>query len=85
MIFISYAHADNQTFTKEQKGWIELLHERLDIRVEQLTGKRQNISIWRDKNCRVTTTSATKLSLNLNAPGFWSRFSRPATSLRNGA
>ncbi len=48
-IFISYTHADNTSLTKEQSGWIELLHERLDIRLRQLLGKNRNINIWRDK------------------------------------
>jgi hypothetical protein len=48
-IFISYTHADNESLTKEQSGWIELLHERLDIRLRQLLGKNRNIIIWCDK------------------------------------
>jgi hypothetical protein len=48
-IFISYAHADNRPFTIEQKGWIELFHQRLEIRIGQLLGKNRNAPIWRDK------------------------------------
>jgi hypothetical protein len=48
-IFISYAHADNQPLTSEQKGWVESFHDRLGIRVGQLLGKNRNAPIWRDK------------------------------------
>ncbi len=44
--FISYTHLDNQPFAAEQ-GWIELLHERLEIRLAQLLGEKPRI--WRDK------------------------------------
>jgi hypothetical protein len=37
-IFISYAHIDNKPLAEGLKGWVETLHERLQIRLEQLTG-----------------------------------------------
>ena len=46
-IYISYAHIDNLSMLGGQKGWVDLLHERLDIRLTQLLGKRVNI--WRDQ------------------------------------
>jgi len=45
-IFISYAHIDNTHFSGAAKGWIDLLHERLEIRLAQLLGKKPNV--WRD-------------------------------------
>lgn len=47
-LFISYAHLDNQPLSKDQEGWVSLLHERLSLRVGQLLGDK-NIRIWRDK------------------------------------
>src|SRR5262245_5051677 len=44
--FISYAHADNELYDAEQ-GWIDLLHERLSVRLHQLMGSRP--AIWRDR------------------------------------
>ncbi|MBV9926751.1 MAG: TIR domain-containing protein [Acidobacteria bacterium] len=45
-IFISYAHIDNQPLAEGLEGWIATLHERLRIRLEQLTGER--VRLWRD-------------------------------------
>lgn len=45
-IFISYTHADNVPLAEGLKGWIDLLHERLSIRLRQLLGRE--VSIWRD-------------------------------------
>jgi hypothetical protein len=47
-IFISYAHIDNEPLTEGLKGWVEILHDRLSIRLSQLLGER--IKIWRDPN-----------------------------------
>ncbi len=44
-VFISYAHADNEPLTEDQKGWIEAFHRTLEIRLKQLYPKA---SIWRD-------------------------------------
>lgn len=46
-IFISYAHIDNQPLAEGVKGWVEILHERLKIRLGQLLG--EEASIWRDR------------------------------------
>jgi hypothetical protein len=46
-VFISYAHIDNQPLDEGLKGWVETLHERLQIRLGQLTG--EPVSIWRDR------------------------------------
>jgi len=45
-VFISYAHADNIPFDANA-GWIELLHERLLIRLKQLLG--YDLFVWWDK------------------------------------
>jgi hypothetical protein len=45
-IFISYAHIDNTRFAKNDKGWVDALHEQLDLRLYQLLGVRP--IIWRD-------------------------------------
>jgi len=46
-LFISYAHIDNYHYTGAAKGWIDLLHERLEIRLAQLLGRKP--TIWRDR------------------------------------
>ena len=46
-LFISYAHIDNQPLAEGLKGWVETFHERLKIRLEQLTG--EPVRIWRDR------------------------------------
>ncbi len=45
-LFISYAHIDNQPIAEGLKGWVETFHERLRVRLEQVTG--ESIRIWRD-------------------------------------
>ncbi len=45
-VFISYAHIDNQTLTREQEGWVTFFHRALEIRVAQLLGGCPRI--WRD-------------------------------------
>jgi hypothetical protein len=45
-IFISYAHIDNQSLTKDQEGWIDAFHRALEIRLQELLGDRPKI--WRD-------------------------------------
>jgi hypothetical protein len=47
-LFISYAHLDNESLSKEQEGWISLLHQRLSLRIGQLLGDK-GLKIWRDK------------------------------------
>src|SRR2546421_3598108 len=49
-LFISYAHIDNEHFSGTAHGWIDLLHERLEIRLAQLLGKSPKI--WRDKRLK---------------------------------
>src|ERR1051326_3053967 len=46
-IFISYAHIDNQPLAEGLRGWVEILHERLKIRLGQLLG--EGASIWRGR------------------------------------
>jgi hypothetical protein len=46
-VFISYAHIDNEPLDEGLKGWVETLHERLQIRLVQLTG--EPVKIWRDR------------------------------------
>jgi TIR domain len=49
-LFISYAHIDNRSFSGGDRGWIDLLHERLEIRLAQLLGKPPKI--WRDRKLK---------------------------------
>jgi hypothetical protein len=49
-LFISYAHIDNEHFSGTAHGWIDLLHERLEIRLAQLLGKAPKI--WRDRKLK---------------------------------
>jgi hypothetical protein len=49
-LFISYAHIDNRYFPGGSKGWVDLLHERLEIRLAQLLGKPPKI--WRDRKLK---------------------------------
>jgi hypothetical protein len=44
-VFISYSHFDNAPLF-EEKGWIEILHRDLEVRLRQLLG--EELSVWRD-------------------------------------
>jgi hypothetical protein len=46
-LFISYAHIDDQPLAEGLKGWVETFHERLRVRLEQLTG--EPVRVWRDR------------------------------------
>jgi hypothetical protein len=46
-LFISYSHIDNGHVPEVSKGWIDLLHERLNWRLPQLLGAP--VKIWRDR------------------------------------
>ena len=48
-LFLSYAHIDNVSPDSDE-GWIDLLHERLRIRLAQLLGKPP--TIWRDRKLK---------------------------------
>lgn len=45
-IFISYAHLDNQPLIKDSEGWVSQFHRALEVRVDQLMGKKSRF--WRD-------------------------------------
>src|SRR5690349_8286343 len=45
-VFISYAHIDNEPLAEGQRGWVQLLDERLRKRLAQLLGEQAKI--WRD-------------------------------------
>jgi len=45
-IFISYAHIDNEPLAEGQRGWVQLLEERLRKRLAQLLGEPPRV--WRD-------------------------------------
>jgi hypothetical protein len=45
-IFISYAHLDDLSPFGNEKGWIDLFHERLSVLVSQALG--YELRIWRD-------------------------------------
>src|SRR5712692_9171409 len=63
-IFISYAHIDNEPLAQGQHGWIQLLDERLRIRLTQLLGEPARV--WRDPklqgNDEFSNTLLTKIS-----------------------
>ena len=46
-VFISYAHIDNAVAQGVPRGWVDHLHEHLELRLAQLLGFRP--TIWRDK------------------------------------
>jgi len=45
-VFISYAHFDNDSMFAEERGWIEVFHQALEVRLRQLLGEEPNV--WRD-------------------------------------
>src|SRR5712692_3499961 len=45
-IFISYAHLDDRSPFGDEKGWIDLLHQRLSVLVSQALG--YELRVWRD-------------------------------------
>jgi len=45
-LFISYAHLDDLSPFGDERGWIDLLHERLSVLVSQALGSE--LRIWRD-------------------------------------
>ncbi len=47
-IFISYGHLDDISPLGEEKGWVDLLHERLQVMVGQALGYEPQI--WRDQH-----------------------------------
>lgn len=49
-VFISYAHLDNDAFTREQQGWVTVFDDVLQIMLNQQLGKKARI--WRDKTLR---------------------------------
>src|SRR6266699_4844551 len=49
-IFISYAHLDDRSPFGDEKGWIDLLHERLSVLVGPALGGE--LRIWRDGHNR---------------------------------
>lgn len=63
-LFISYAHIDNQPLAEGLKGWVETFHERLKIRLEQLTG--EGARIWRDRKLQGNDVFAETLVARLS-------------------
>jgi hypothetical protein len=47
-IFISYAHVDNLPLTADDKGWVADFHEKLEVLLARLLGRREIFSVWRD-------------------------------------
>ncbi|MDM0048617.1 toll/interleukin-1 receptor domain-containing protein [Variovorax sp. J22R115] len=47
-VFISYAHIDNQPFTREQEGWVTVFDNVLQIMLDQQLGKKTKV--WFDKS-----------------------------------
>ncbi|HLP58657.1 MAG TPA: hypothetical protein VK186_07510, partial [Candidatus Deferrimicrobium sp.] len=46
-IFISYAHIDNLPLKEGKRGWIEIFHRALEVKLSQLMGQKPEI--WRDQ------------------------------------
>ncbi len=63
-LFISYAHIDNQPLADGLEGWVETLHERLQIRLEQLTG--EPVKVWRDRKLQGNDVFADTLVARLS-------------------
>ena len=47
-IFLSYAHDDDETPTREQEGWVSFFDRTLDIELRQ-QGYRDRLAVFRDK------------------------------------
>jgi hypothetical protein len=63
-IFISYTHLDNERLHDSDRGWIDLLHQRLEIRLAQLLG--ENPKIWRDPKLSGNDDFADRLMAKLS-------------------
>ena len=63
-VFISYAHIDNSHFSGTEKGWIDLLHERLEVRLAMLLGRSPKI--WRDSKLRGHDAFNTTIAMELS-------------------
>src|ERR1700754_221004 len=63
-VFISYARIDNRPLDEGLKGWVETLHERLQIRLTQLTG--EPVTIWRDRKLQGNDAFAETLITHLS-------------------
>jgi hypothetical protein len=80
-LFVSYAWVDDRTDSKDDddKGWVSSLVEQLRIRVEELLGRIDSVSIWQDdqlaKNVDfdraiTTTLGETAMLLVIFSPGY---------------
>jgi TIR domain-containing protein len=49
-LFISYAHIDNQYYSGVPQGWVDYLHERLQVSLSRRLGRAPRI--WRDRKLR---------------------------------
>jgi len=63
-LFISYSHIDNERLHDSLHGWIDLLHKRLEIRLNMLLGRRSRI--WRDRRLDGVTTFSPALIAELS-------------------
>ena len=45
-IFISYSHVDNETLSTKEAKWVDQFHRALEVRLNQVLGKK--VAIWRD-------------------------------------
>jgi len=62
-LFISYTHLDNERLHDSDQGWIDLLSQRLEIRLAQLLGEKSKI--WRDPKLSGNDEFADKLLVEL--------------------
>lgn len=59
-VFISYAHIDNKSFTREQEGWVTVFDNVLQIMLNQQLGKEAKI--WRDKSLQGNDDFSSEIS-----------------------
>jgi hypothetical protein len=60
--FISYAHGDDDAYATEEKGWIEILHHDLELRVGRYLGLKGEARLWRDCEIRNNEDFEEKIS-----------------------
>jgi hypothetical protein len=63
--FISYRHFDNAPLYGAQRGWVDLFHERLQWRLNQLLGRA--VDVWRDPRIPANDNFVTHLEETLRA------------------
>ena len=62
-VYISYAHLDNRPLTEGQTGWVSVLHQALNVRLEQILG--QAVKVYRDETLTESDASTVTMSSRL--------------------